>query len=151
MAQLIQPILDTFTALLLAMDASTLGELPPFAEVKSAGVNFNPPYATVEPGKTVFDLSCDQTRAQTHQVILQLGVAGADPEELKTRCIAYAQAVDAAIAQWPETQWPVTAVQGMNVKKVNVLSIEYSGTWARGGSFSRFAEISCMVEVEEWP
>jgi len=84
MAQLIQPILDTFRALLQAMDASTLGDLPPFAEVKSAGMNLNFPYGSVEPGKTAFDPAQDQSAAQGHSIVIQIGVNGTEPEALKT-------------------------------------------------------------------
>lgn len=151
MAQLIQPILDTFKALLQAMDASTLGDLKPFAEVKSAGVNFNFPFAAVEPGKTMFRLENDQSRAQAHAVVIQIGVTGADPESLKHTLTAYAQAVDAAIAAWPMDAWPTPAVDGMNVLLVAVLSIEYSGTWTGNSGLARFADVTCVVEVEENP
>ena len=150
MAQLIQPILDTFKLLLESMDESVLGALPAFVEVKSAGVNFNFPFAAVEPGRTVFDLSQDQSRAQGHAVVIQVGVSGSDPERLKRDCVAYAQAVDAAIAAWPQTQWPATPVAGMNVKAVNVASIEYSSTYASQGGLARFVDLTCTVEVEEW-
>lgn len=151
MAQLIQPVLDTFKQLLQAMDASTLGELQPFAEVKSAGMSFNFPYAAVEPGKTVFNPDQDQSAAQTHAITIQLGIAGSDPESLKNACLAYAQAVWMAIAAWPMSQWPSPMVPGMNVEWVFVQSIEYSSTFSNGSQLSRYVELTCLVTVEEWP
>jgi hypothetical protein len=151
MAQLIQPILDTFKLLLQSMDASTLGDLQPFAEVKSAGVSFNFPYASVEPGKTVFDPTQDQAAAQGHSIVIQIGVSGTDPEALKTTCVAYAQAVWTAIgAWWPASQWPSPAVAGMNVKEIFVMSIEYSNTYSNGAMFSRYVDLTCIVGVEEY-
>ena len=147
MAQLIQPILDTFKALLQGMDDSTLGGLEPFREVKSAGVNFNFPFASVEPGRTVFDLDHDQSAAQGHSIVVQIGVTGSDPEELKNRVVAYAQAVWTAINKWPVTGWPT----GMNVKEVAVMSIDYSSTWTSGTALARFVDITCVVGTEEYP
>ena len=151
MANLIQPVLDTFKLLLSSMSGSTLGTLKPFAEVKSAGVKYNFPYAAVEPVRTAFDPSQDQSRAQAHTILIQIGVAGSDPEALKTACVAYAQAVDASIEAWQYANWPSPAVPNMNVKNVFVMSIDYSSTYGNGTGLARFVDIHCQVEVEEWP
>lgn len=144
MAELIQPIIDGFVALLQGMATNQLGDLPAFRAVDCVwnGTLINPPEAHVLGVRTSFPGRGEgSARNQIHQITLRFAISGTDPKTLVDQARKYVKAVDLAISQYEG--WPDYVLY------VYIAEHDYGPLFAKSNGLAVFPDIHCEVEVEE--
>jgi hypothetical protein len=142
MSQLIGPVL---TAMQAVVTGASLGTLKGFATVQiGEAVAINTPCAFVLPVRTGFPNRGEgSARNQVHTITVRMCITGSDPVQLAADCLAYVQAVDAAINDSPASAWPDYVLY------VFVAELDYGGMYSKGGGIAYWPEIHCSIEVEE--